>query len=46
MYYNKEIKNIESELNTNNKGLSTEEVLTRQKKFGKNILPKKKKIIS
>lgn len=43
MYYNKEIKNIENELNTNNKGLSKEEILTRQKQFGKNILPKKKR---
>lgn len=43
MYYNKEIKNIENELNTNNKGLNSKEVLTRQKQFGKNILPKKKR---
>lgn len=43
MYYNKEIKNIEKELITNNKGLSKNEVLKRQNKFGKNVLPKKKK---
>lgn len=43
MYYNKEIKNIENELNTNNKGLNSDEVLIRQKKLGKNILPKKKR---
>lgn len=42
MYYNKQIKEIEKELNTNDQGLTTEEVLIRQKKYGKNILPQKK----
>ncbi len=43
MYYNKDIKTIEKELDTNEKGLTKEEVKKRQKKHGKNILPKKKK---
>ena len=42
MYYNKEITEIEFELNTSNKGLTHGEVIERQKNHGKNILPKKK----
>lgn len=41
MYYNKNIEEIEKELQTSNKGLNKKEVLIRQKKYGKNILPKK-----
>lgn len=41
MYYNKNIEDIEKELETSNKGLSKEEVLNRQQKYGKNTLPKK-----
>ncbi|MBQ2873204.1 MAG: HAD-IC family P-type ATPase [Bacilli bacterium] len=43
MYYNKKIKEIEKELNTNIDGLSSKEVEKRIKKYGKNTLPKKKK---
>lgn len=43
MYYNKKIKDIEKELEVNKKGLSKQEVLERQQKFGKNVLPKKEK---
>lgn len=42
MYYNKEIKEIEKELNTTSEGLTTKEALKRQEKYGKNILPQKK----
>lgn len=42
MYYNREIEEIEKELNINNNGLTEKEVLNRQKIYGKNILPKKK----
>ena len=41
MYYNKDIETIEKELNTSNQGLSKNEVIKRQEKYGKNILPKK-----
>lgn len=43
MYYNKDIKDIEKELNTNIDGLSDGKVVERIKKYGKNKLPKKKK---
>jgi len=42
MYYNKKIEDIEIQLQTSNKGLSKDEVINRQKKYGKNILLKKK----
>ena len=42
MYYNKDINDIENELKTNKKGLTRNDVIKRQKKYGKNILPKKK----
>ena len=41
MYYNKNIDELENELQTSNKGLSYDEVNIRQQKYGKNILPKK-----
>ena len=43
MYYNKKIKDIEKELNTSVDGLTNEEANQRIEKYGKNILPKKKK---
>ena len=43
MYYNKNIEDIEKELNTNIDGLTTKEVEKRIAKYGRNILPKKKK---
>ena len=43
MYYNKDIKDIEKELNTNIDGLNDSKVAERIKKYGKNKLPKKKK---
>ena len=43
MYYNKNIEDIEKELNTKSEGLTDEEVLKRIKKYGKNTLPKKEK---
>ena len=43
MYYNKNIEDIEKELNTNIDGLTTKEVEKRIAKHGRNILPKKKK---
>ena len=43
MFYNKEIKEIEQELNTSADGLTDKEVKNRIEKYGKNILPKKKK---
>ncbi|MBR3362785.1 MAG: HAD-IC family P-type ATPase [Bacilli bacterium] len=42
MYYNKKNDEIFKELEITGEGLDEKEVLTRQKKFGKNILPKKK----
>ena len=41
MFYNKNIDELENELQTSNKGLTNEEVNIRQQKYGKNILPKK-----
>ena len=43
MYYNKKIEDIEKELNTNSKGLTTKEAEIRIEKYGRNTLPKKKK---
>ena len=43
MFYNKDIKEIEKELETDGNGLSHKEEKVRIKKYGKNILPKKKK---
>lgn len=42
MYYNKKIEDILKELKVNDSGLSSEEVLIRQAKYGKNVLPQKK----
>ena len=42
MYYNKNIKEIETELKTNENGLTIKEVNERIKKHGKNTLPQKK----
>ena len=42
MYYNKKIEEIEKELETSSQGLSKKEVETRQLKYGKNQLPRKK----
>ena len=42
MFYNKEIEEIEKELNTSFDGLTTKEVEERIKKYGINTLPKKK----
>lgn len=41
MYYNKGIEEIEKELKTSSKGLTTKEVEKRQEKHGLNVLPKK-----
>ena len=43
MFYNKEINEIENELNTSINGLNKTEVINRLKRYGKNVLPKKKK---
>ncbi len=43
MFYNKKIEDLEKELNTSSKGLSSAEANKRIKKYGKNTLPKKKK---
>ena len=43
MYYNKKIEEIEKELKTDKDGLSFQEAKRRIKKYGKNLLPKKKK---
>ena len=43
MYYNKKIEEIERELKTTSQGLTNEEAEKRIQKYGKNILPKKKK---
>ena len=43
MFFNKKIEDIEKELETNINGLNSKEVQIRLKKYGKNILPKKKK---
>ncbi len=43
MFYNRKISDIETELNTSPNGLTSIEAKKRQQKYGKNILPKKKK---
>ena len=43
MYYNKKIEDIKKELEVNDEGLTNKEVVERQSKYGKNILPEKKK---
>ncbi len=43
MYYNKDIEEIEEELQTGDNGLKGDEVRARIFKYGKNILPQKKK---
>ena len=43
MFYNRNIKEIETELKTTENGLNDNDVKERVKKYGKNILPKKKK---
>ena len=43
MYYNKNIEELEKELQTSYKGLSKEEVVLRQENLGKTTLPKKEK---
>ena len=43
MFYNKEIKEIEKELETSIDGLTNKEVKKRLQKYGKNSLPKKEK---
>lgn len=43
MFYNKDIDSIEKELKTSLDGLNTKEAELRNKKYGKNELPKKKK---
>lgn len=43
MYYNKNIDEIQKILNVDDHGLTSTEFLNRQQKYGKNVLPKKKK---
>lgn len=43
MFYNKEIKDVEKELETSVDGLTEKEAKKRLEKYGKNSLPKKKK---
>ena len=43
MYYNKNIETINKTLNTSNAGLSDKEAKERVLKYGKNVIPKKKK---
>jgi len=43
MYYNKKVEDVLKELNTSSTGLTDKEVETRINKYGRNILPKKKK---
>ena len=43
MFYNKDIKEIEEELNTSVDGLTSKEAKKRIEKYGENTLPKKKK---
>ena len=43
MFYNKEIKDVEKELQTSIDGLTSKQAKKRLEKFGKNSLPKKKK---
>lgn len=42
-FYNKKISDIFTELSSTEHGLSSKEAATRQRKYGKNTLPKKKK---
>ena len=42
MFYNKTIKEVEEELEVSPAGLSDQEVKSRQERYGKNVLPKKK----
>ena len=41
MYYNKGVEEVEKELKTSSKGLTSKEVAKRQEKYGMNVLPKK-----
>ena len=43
MYYNEEIEKVIKKLNSNKEGLQLNEVESRLKKYGKNILPHKKR---
>ena len=43
MFYNKTVKEIELELETSSTGLTEKQVKARQQRYGKNLLPKKKK---
>lgn len=43
MYYNKNIEDVEKELQTSNNGLTKKEVIKRKQIYGKNTLPKKEK---
>ena len=43
MEYNKEINEVLKEVNSTKNGLTNEEVEKRYEKYGKNILPQKKK---
>ena len=43
MFYNKDIKKIEKELNVTKEGLTTKDAENRLNKYGKNMLPKKRK---
>ena len=43
MYYNKNIEDIEKELNTSSEGLDEKELQKRIEQYGKNVLPKKEK---
>ena len=42
-FYNKSVSEVLQELDTSRQGLSAQEVAARQKRYGKNVLPKKKK---
>lgn len=42
MFYNKDISDIKKELELDSDGLIDDEVIRRQNKYGKNVLPKKK----
>ena len=43
MYYNKKTEEVFEELKTSTLGLKQNEIEKREKKYGKNILPKKQK---
>ena len=43
MYYNKKIEDLMKQLETSNNGLTSDEAKTRIAKYGKNVIPKKKK---